>query len=172
MYKLSIENHDFEITDYILQDNLFCIDIEFASESEFKLFINIYKAHTANKDNYTFDYTLEGKQYTGDFGYLLFDANYKIRVYINTKPINHSSLNDMRYDIKNIVNNHELRLQHLCSLLVDKGILSESEIHTITPVYFPDDTGFSLNHEVSNLDTYLSDNEDTIEDIRNQNDNY
>lgn len=135
-------------------------------------FIPFYEEHLDEEKG--FDYSIEGKNYHGKFGQLLYDISGNFRFFITTKQIEDNGFvgwvgrHDVGYQnvLKNVQIQHK-KINSLIKLLVGKGILSEDELSVLGDE-------FSLNeeldilHRVNDLPTFLEDTNETIQDLRNE----
>jgi|GEM_PF-1324186 len=169
MYLLKFESFELQISDFVSDESIIAIDATFESENSFKQFKSFYYKHI--EDKFSFKYELDNVSYFGHFGLLAYDSKFNVRFYLTTTPDSNRPYTDigvLKYNLAGIINNHEIRINKLIDILLQKGILTSNDAESLSSYLTATDKGIDLKHEVPDLNKYLVSVHDTLDDIRNE----
>ncbi|MFD0050098.1 hypothetical protein ACFVHQ_12315 [Actinomycetes bacterium NPDC127524] len=185
---MDIEFNEFTINikDFVEMEmqpgTVFVTDCEIKSD-EFNYFKKFYWEHN-KKGNY-FNTNFNNKGFYGRFGQILYAKNgeiYNLRLAfvesrVDIEEDNHPELVTFDARYQNLIQktlNQEVIIQRLTGILKDKGILSPEQVKEILEVNEEDkwEKEIQLSSEVRDLSVYLKENEETLYDLRDQNDNF
>jgi hypothetical protein len=185
---LKFENFSIQLNDLIVeqsQDGNVYITDGIVSLEEFESFIAFYHHH--NDTGKYFNIVLDNKGFYGRFGQLVYskgETNYLIRLVFveskndtledNQKSFAESVVTiDASYlNLRNLVAKQELIINQLRSVLESKNILTATEINEVFNVSEEkiNEVKFEMATRVKDLEQYLKDQKDTMNDIRSSKD--
>ncbi|EIY0475757.1 hypothetical protein MMB88_002914, partial [Listeria innocua] len=173
MTKLIINELDFSLnaSNYHILNDLICVESTL-NNSELKLFIELYKSHLTDEES--FDFMFDNKKYYGRFGRFVFDSKGKIQLFLTIKPFvidentyTYSSVtrNEVEYyNTSKVLVDLEKRFNYLINLLKKKELINEDETDIFSGYLTSYEEGIKIKIEVADLDEYLKETHETIED--------
>lgn len=171
MYYLKFASFCISVTDYCHEHSLLTLDIDLKNSSTLQSFLAYYESHHTN--SISIDYELDGSQYHGRFGLLVYDHNYKARVYITTVPDDYVpsvlNYNIFNQNVISVLNNHKKSIEVIINALKRNDLLNIHDLAQLSD-YLPD-TDYNeimFNHKVFDLNDYLDITNDSLDDIRNR----
>lgn len=171
MYTLKFDSYKCGVVDYFEENTLLYLDLSFKSEEEMDEFLHYYKVY--GYGNGIFNYELDGRNYEGWFGSIVYDRDNNVRValakYTGWEDDFTKGINIFANNLKRAINNNKNAVRALVAILKDKNMLEDSEVTNILQ-YLPEtDYGDEMGWIVDNLEEYLVAKKNTMADLRKEN---
>lgn len=172
MKKLKTEFYEVGILRYYNLNGVIRLDIKLNNYEELKDFILFSSKN--NEENGLFDFDVSGEKYFGHCGAFYYDSNYNARLVMisfckeeyqeerRTKSVFIENLESTSLKQRN-------SLKKLLKILESKKIISEFESEEVFKDFSELECGFGLMHYVKDLNKWLTDNGERIEDLIQKN---
>ena len=169
---LKTEFYEVEILRYLNLNGVIRLDIKLNSNEELKEFILF--ASENNEENRPFDFYVSGEKYYGHCGAFYYDSNYNARLvmlsfYKEKFQEERRGKSIFIENLENISLKQRNSLKKLLKLLTEKMIISECESEEVLKDFSEVECGCGLMHYVENLDKWLKDNGERLEDLIQRN---
>lgn len=168
MNEIVFDSYNFNAKDCCIRRNIIYLDIIMVSEKDMKDFIEFYRKHSYG--NGIFSFAVDGKEYSGWCGMIRYDNRNNIRLCLAIADDDDEEAsagqNIFASNIIKVLNTHKRAIENVTNLLMDKKVISESEKHSLLNELWEGEYDQRMFEMVDDLQKYLKDGKETMEDLR------
>ena len=170
MKKLQAGEFQLDISDFAVGRSIVAIDSKFGNKETFYHFLEFSKKHCLDKTS--IDYEIDGEKYHGHFGNFIYDSDYNVRFYMTTDFEDSDygvGANIWKDNLNSIIEKQRTAIEKIANILSEKNLVEKDEINEILQYIPEEDYGAAISHKVSDLNKYLSDAKEALDDLKKNN---
>lgn len=170
MHTLQAMELKLDMLDFVNVNGLIAIDMKFDGKETFEAFLEFSEKHS--DDDTSLDYGIDGEMYHGHFGLIVYDVNYNVRFYMTTNPEKNNfgiRVNIWKENATRIIENQRNAIEKIANILCNAKLATKDDMNEILQCIPIEEYGFAIGHRVPDLQKYLIDEKETMEDLRQEN---